>query len=126
MTQYFQMKSKEPLHFQTFTVAIAVDAKNLVAIDAAGLLVPAADATAVTVVGFSKQGGAVAELVDVGYGEIAFDNDGTTAVTAANVGETAKVGADASNISLRPAAGLLLAVGRIRALDNEGKVWVSI
>ena len=64
--------------------------------------------------------------MDVGYGEIAFDNDGTTAVTAANVGETAKVGADASNISLSPAAGLLLAVGRIRALDNEGRVWVSI
>lgn len=125
MTAYTRRKDKGNLHFVRKTVAIAVDRDNLVAYDAAGDIVPAADGTAAIIAGYAKQQGAVGEEIDVGRGWMAFDNDGTTAVTAAGVGTIGKVGADASNISISANAGVLIAVGRIVDLDADGMVWID-
>lgn len=122
---YIRRKDKGQLHFVRATVAIAVDRDNMVAYNAAGAIVPAADATAVLFAGFSKQQGILDEEIDIGRGWMAFDNDGTTAVTAASVGTIGKVGADAGNISISGNAGILIAVGRIVDLDAEGMVWID-
>lgn len=125
MTEFFGLKTKEPLHFDTYIVAIAVDAKNLVAVDSSGDIVPAADATAVTCIGFAYTAGAVADTITVGKGLMAFDNDTTTAVDAGDVGTIVKVGADETNITISANAGVLAPIGRMKALDLEGKVWVD-
>lgn len=123
--EFIRLKTKLNGHFQRFTVAIAVERDHLVGINAAGALVPAQDATCTLALGYAKQQGAVDELVDVGFGWMAFDNDGTTAVGLGNIGEIGKVGADAAGISISPNAGILSEVGRIKAIDNEGSVWVD-
>lgn len=126
MTTYYGLKTKEPTHFQTFTVAIAIDAENIVAINAAGDVVPGQDATAVRAIGFAKQANVgVGEELQVGMGLMAFDNDTTTPVTAGDVGTVGKVGADATGITISPSTGLLSEIGRIKAIDAEGKVWVD-
>lgn len=125
MTTYYALKYKEPIHIHTYTVAIAVDSKNMVAVDSSGDLVPAADGTAAAVVGAALESGAVGETVRVMSGLLAFDNDGTTAVTAAGIGTIGKVGADAANISVSSNAGVLTECGRIKYIDAEGQVWID-
>ena len=126
MTTYTRLKYKEPLHFQTWEVAIVGDVKNLVGIDAAGLLVPGADATATRAIGFAyKTNVGVGEMQTVGMGLIALENDPTTPVTPADIGTVGKVGADGSNITISPASGTRAEIGRIKAIDSEGKVWVD-
>ena len=126
MTEFFGLKTKEPQHFQTYTVAVVVDAKNLVAIDASGDIVPGADGTAVRGIGYAYQGDVlVGELLTVGMGLVAFDNDVAAAVTADDVGTIGKVGNDDTNITISPPAGTGVEIGRIKAIDNEGKVWVD-
>jgi len=110
---------------QSVEAAEAIDASNLVALNAAGLAVPAASVAAVTVIGWSERSAAVGEQVQFAYGVVGFENDTSTPVTQADVGGVGKVGADATSITISPAAGLLLEVGRIMSIDAEGLVWVD-
>lgn len=126
MTTFYGLKLKEPTHFQTFEVAIAIDAKNIVAVNAAGTVVPGQDATAVRGIGFAYQGNvAIGEDLTVGMGLMAFDNDVAAAVGPGDVGTVGKVGNDATGITISPPAGTGVEIGRIKAIDAEGKVWVD-
>ena len=51
MTAYYSSKYKDPIHVFDYVVAIAVEHRNMVGVDAAGALVPAADATCTKAIG---------------------------------------------------------------------------
>lgn len=126
MTQFFDLKYKA-FHAWTYTVAIDVLQNNLIAVDASGEVVPAEDATAVSVIGWAKTDAAAGEIVEGRWGIFAMDNDTTVPVTAADVGQVATVGttAGAENTTIGGPAGAGLPVGKIFALDGQGQVWVS-
>lgn len=126
MATYYGLKTKEPIHFNPYEVAIAIDQENIVAVNAAGAVVPGQDATAVRAIGYAKQGNvAVGDNLLVGQGLMAFNNDVASAVTAAMVGTVGKVGNDGTGITISGSGGTGVEIGRIKLLDGEGKVWVD-
>lgn len=127
MTLYIKSKFKTPIDLHPFVVATAktVDAENIVAVNATGFLVQGTDATAAVVIGAATKGGLADDEVEVRMGLMAFENDTTTPVTAANIGEVGKVGADNTDVTISPAAGANLKIGRIKYIDDDGFVWID-
>lgn len=110
---------------QTAVAAEAIDPSNLVALNAAGLLVPAGSGAAVTFLGWSESGGAIGDDIKFARGYVGFENDVAAPVAQADVGLAGKVGNDGTSITFSPAAGTGLVAGMITSIDAEGLVWVD-
>jgi len=125
MTTSYCMKTLGTPVTQTIEAAEAIDPSNLVALNAAGLAVPAGSGTAVTFLGWSEKGGAIGDDIHFARGYVGFENDTTTPVVQADVGLAGKVGDQNNSITFSPAAGAGLVAGMITNIDDEGIVWVD-
>ena len=126
---YVTTQAKMPYHRSAAPMAAGavVYGGTIVAINAAGEALPASDGAAAVAVGraletYDNTGGAAGDvqaLIEIGW--FAWDGSG---VTAGDVGAIATV--VASDDVTVEAAGLGLALGRIRELDPvTGQVWVD-
>ena len=106
-----------------FEAAAKIYTGALVAVNASGKAVPAADADGLTVVGRAENSAVSGEMVTVKSGCFRYDNaSGGAAITAADVGKIAYV-ADDHTVAKSAAHGI--PAGLI--FDVEGKgVWVDI
>ena len=113
-------------HVFDYTVAIAVEAKQLVAVNAAGALVPGQDATASIGAGVAKADYAVGDQAQVMMGLFGFNNDTASPVTAADLFLVGKVGNDGTGLTISGPGGTGVEIGRIVSIDSQsGKVWVD-
>ena len=127
MTAYYSSKYKDPIHVFDYVVAIAVEHRNMVGVDAAGALVPAADATCTKAIGMAKADYAVGETAQVIMGMLAFDNDTTIPVAVGDLFTVGFVGDDAGNISVSGTGATDTTLcGRIISIDSQsGQVWIN-
>lgn len=127
MTTFYDSAYKEPIHVFDYVVAIAVDAKNMVGLNAAGLLVPATDATSVKAIGMAKADYAVGDTAQVMMGLLAFNNDTTTPVAVADLFTVGFAGDENTNITVSGAGATnTKKCGRIISIDSQsGQVWID-
>ncbi len=127
MTVFRKIKTLGQPVTQTYTVGVtAIDAANLVAVDAGGLIVPASDASAVTFLGWSEESGAPGAEIRCSRGIVAFNNSSIAPVGVSELMLQAKVGGINDNISISGAAEIInIACGQIVNIDQEGQIWID-
>ncbi len=105
-----------------------IHAGGMVAVNAAGNAVPAADTAGLTVMGRAEQavdntgGAAGAAAITVKRGVFQYGNSGASALTAADVGQVAHVADDATVAKTTTNS---IVAGKVLGVDATG-VWVEI
>lgn len=127
MTTFYDSAYKDPIHVFDYTVAIAVEHRNMVGLNAAGALVPATDATCTVAIGMAKADYAVGETAQVFMGLLAFNNDTTTPVAATDLFTVGFAGDQDNNITVSGAGATnTQTCGRIISIDSQsGQVWIN-